>query len=136
MAAVDLELQEGFSQSDGMDSGDPEWDSEGPSQRRGDPNSSDGSTSKGEFRSIQQALDFSDLELIQRTRRGTWCPAHRRHGGLGEASAQPPNGGRDAFHGIGGPRRAGGHRLSGHQSQSIGRFIPPPHIGAPTQVWL
>lgn len=112
MVVVDLELQEGFFQSDGTDSGDLQWDFEGPSQHHGDPNYSDGTTSKGEFRSIQQALDFSDLELVQRTRHGTWCLVHHRHGGLGEASTQPLNGGRGAFHGIGRAGRAKGHRLS------------------------
>lgn len=84
MATVDLELQDGFSQSDGTDSDDPEWDSLGPSQHRGDL---DGNTCKGEFQSTQEVLDFSDLELAQHTRRGTWRPMHRRHGGLVEASA-------------------------------------------------
>jgi hypothetical protein len=108
MAVEDLELQDGFSQPDGTDSGDPEWDSGGPSQRHGNPDGSDGSTSQGEFRSIQQALDFFDLEFALRTRRETWRLAHRCHGGLDEASVQPPNRGRGAFHSIGGPRRVGG----------------------------
>jgi hypothetical protein len=84
MVVVDLELQDGFSQCDGTDSDDPEWDSLGPSQCRGDL---DGSTSEGEFRSIQEVLDFYDLEFVQRTRRGTWRPVHHRHGGLVEAGA-------------------------------------------------
>jgi hypothetical protein len=87
MAIVDLELQDGFSQSNSTDSCDPKWDSKGPSQIRGDLDGSDASTSEGEFPSTQEVMDFSDLELAQRIRHGMWRLVHRRHGGLVEAGA-------------------------------------------------
>ena len=63
MAAITLVAHEGFSQSEGSESSDHEWNSEGLSEGRVRVQGSEGSGSNGEFNISQEVQDFSELEL-------------------------------------------------------------------------
>jgi hypothetical protein len=74
---------------------------------------SEASSSGGEFKAAHEEYGFSQLELAQRTRHATWCPANRPDGGPLAVGAQPNSGDWDAPYGHGSTRRAEGRRLSG-----------------------